>query len=158
MEKGRATAKALALALTLALAPAAARAGSNTATFSVQATIQNNCAISATTLNFGTYDPTAATAATNTSTVTLTCTKNTAYSVSLAAASGFKMKDAAGDLLSYQLFSDTARTLPWDATHLVSGTAPSKSPIPLTVYGTISAGQDVPAGAYSDTVTAQVNF
>ena len=34
----------------------------------------------------------------------------------------------------------------------------SKAAVAYTVYGRIAAGEDVPAGNYSDTVVATVNF
>ncbi len=71
------------------------------------------------------------------------------------------MKDATTDYLSYELYQDTGRTTVWgnSGTALFSaGSAPSKAPRTFTVYGRIPAAQDVPAGAYADTVIATVNF
>jgi spore coat protein U-like protein len=41
----------------------------------------------------------------------------------------------------------------------VSPSAPSSNaPVTYTVYGRVAAGANVPAGSYSDTVVATVNF
>jgi spore coat protein U-like protein len=36
--------------------------------------------------------------------------------------------------------------------------APSKAARNFTVYGRVTSNQDIPAGSYSDTVVATVNF
>ena len=55
-----------------------------TNSFQVKATVVQSCVVSqANDLNFGNYDPVAASAATTTSTVGVRCTKGTPYSVAL---------------------------------------------------------------------------
>jgi len=66
-----------------------------------------------------------------------------------------------GAPLNYNLYLDPARTLIWGdntggSSHYTSGVLVLS--LDLTIYGRIPAGQDVTAGAYSDTVTATVNF
>ena len=59
------------------------------------------------------------------------------------------------------MYKDSARTAVWgDAGGALysAGAAPSKAPRAFTVYGRVPAGQDVPAGSYSDTIVATVNF
>jgi spore coat protein U-like protein len=46
----------------------------------------------------------------------------------------------------------------WNSTAPVAYTAVSKAASSLTVYGRVAAGQDVPAGSYSDTVIATITF
>ena len=158
----------LAAVLTVAL-PAAARGATASGTFTVQATVNPTCTISGALLNFGNYDPNAATPLNGSTTLTLTCTKSTGYSVALTSANGatFGMKNTT-NTLNYALYSDSARTIVWDGTHPVAGTAPNRSPITLNVYGQIAINQDVPTGTpsggvspaltYTDTVTATVTF
>jgi len=65
--------------------------------------------------------------------------------------------------LEYQLYLDAARTqiwgdgtdgrLPWESGALSDGVA-----VHVPVYGRIRAGQNVPAGAYADTITVTVEF
>jgi spore coat protein U-like protein len=67
------------------------------------------------------------------------------------------------EALTYNLFRDASHSTVWgDGT---SGTSvyqlanpPNNTNVNLTVYGSVSAGQDVSAGTFSDTVTAVINF
>lgn len=163
------TAVAAALAALVAIVPQRASAASNTGTFTVQATVAPTCTIAGNTLNFGNYDPNSATPLPGQTTLSLTCTKNTGYSVALTSANGatFGMKNGA-ETLTYALYSDLAHTSVWDGSHPVAGTAASRSPITLNVYGVVAPNQDVATGAltggvsaaltYTDTVTATVTF
>jgi spore coat protein U-like protein len=140
----------------VAFLPRTAEGATATANFQVQATVIPQCAITATALNFGNYDPNAAAPLAGTSTITLTCTRNTSYSVALSAVSGFNMTNGTGSTIAYSLFQPNGTTS-WTTTP-VAGVAPSRAGIPLTVNGSIAAGQDVPTGSYSDTVIASVTF
>ena len=67
------------------------------------------------------------------------------------------------EVLSYNLYRDAARTSIWgDGTAGTStytnANPPNNTAINITVYGRVPAGQDVSAGAYSDTVSAVINF
>jgi len=142
-------------------------AGSSTANLPVNVTVITNCTITTTAVAFADYDPLASTNDdTSSGGVTIACTKGLSATVGLsfgqnASASPRKMKDTAGDLLPYDLYKDTPGGTVWGpsgAAMLSIGAAPSKAPRSYTVYGRIASGQDVPAAAYSDTVTATVNF
>jgi spore coat protein U-like protein len=161
----------------LVLAPTLSLATSANTNFGVQATVSSNCSISATSLNFNTYDPLSATNDTAASTVTITCTKGTSPTIGLNnglnfASSTRNLKNGS-DLLAYSLFKPSANTpgaacvytspAAWGNSggDLFSPTAaPSTAPRVYNVCGQITAGQDVPASAtnYTDTVTATVNF
>jgi len=150
-------------ALALAV-PAAAQTAS--ATFQVSANVLKNCTVSAGDVVIGAYDPVVAndTAdATGTGTVTVRCTKNTLYNVGLNDGShvGRRMQvGASGDFLSYELYSDSGYTSVWGATGTarVTRTASSSAAFAHTVYARVPAGQDVDQGAYTDTVTATIEF
>jgi len=162
----------LCLAMSSAVLMGSARmlsAGSSTANLNVSANVSANCAISTTPVAFGAYDPIVTNATANdddVGTVIVTCTKGTTATIGLglgANASGSirRMKDATTDYLSYELYQETGRITVWGTTGtalLSTGAAPSKAPRTFTVYGRIPAGQDVPAGSYTDTVVATVNF
>jgi spore coat protein U-like protein len=151
-------------ALALCLAPTSASASTSVpTTFSVTATVQATCLISATTLAFGTYT---GVVANNTSTVTVTCTNTTPYTLGLDAGTSTgatvttrKMTGPSSALLSYSLFSDGSRTVNWGNTtgSWVSGTGNGAGQ-GITVYGQVGAGQYVTPGAYSDTITATVTY
>ena len=159
------------LALTVALLAGneqAAQAATTTTTFQVTATVNSACIVSATNLVFGVYAPSAA-AHDDTSTISVTCTKGTAYDVGLDAgvAAGAtvttrQMKHATlADLINYSLFSDASRTVNWgntvstDTVHVASATGSAES---HTVYGRIATGQYVTAGNYADTITVTVTY
>ena len=143
-----------------------AQAATATATFGVSATVVKACTISTTALSFGNYDPTSGSAVDGSSTVTVNCTNGTQYNVGLNAGTGSgatissrKMTQGSYSL-SYALYQDSARSSNWGntvGTDTISGTA-SASPTSLTVYGRVPAGQNVPAGAFSDTITATITY
>ena len=144
-------------------------AGSATANLQVTAAVSANCTITTATVAFPAYDPIIANASANddgTGTVTIACTKGTVATIGLglganALVSQRRMKDAGTDYLNYALYLDSARTTIWGTTSpnlLTPVAAPDKTPRAFTVYGRIPSAQDVPAGSYSDTVVATVNF
>jgi spore coat protein U-like protein len=97
--------------------------------------------------------------------ISVTCTRNTGAAVSF----DFGMNSASGpdrgmsggsDVLRYQIYRDAARSLVWsrgaDALQVVSrGVSSSEL---LTVFGRIPPNQEVAPGAYSDLLTATVDF
>ena len=146
-----------------------AAAATATANLSVTATVTNNCTIATAAVAFGAYDPVVTHASAHlesTGTVTVTCTRGATATVALSLGSNAvgavrHLKDASGNVLAYELFQDAGRTAVWGDTPsglLPIGAAPSKAPRDFTVYGRVPAGQDVPAGNYTDTVVATVNF
>jgi spore coat protein U-like protein len=158
---------AAAVTCLIAVAPALA-ASPQTTSLAVSAAVSDNCTISSSPLAFGAYDPivTHATAALDGSGgLTITCTKGAATTVGLdlgANAAGSVRRMAAGsERLSYEMYQDSARSTVWGNSGsglYTPPAAPSKAPRTYTVYGKISAGQDVAAGNYGDTVVATVNF
>ena len=149
------------------------QAGTATSNLSVTATVSANCSITTAPVAFGAYDPVTANATTpltSTGTVTVTCTSGASGTITLGqgsnpgggstdAAPARRLKDAGTDVLSYALYQDTGRTTVWGNTAgtgvASTGTGSAAS---LTVYGSVAAGQNVPAGSYSDTVVATVTF
>ncbi|HEX4338375.1 MAG TPA: spore coat U domain-containing protein [Polyangiaceae bacterium] len=150
-----------------------ADAGTNTANLSVTATVSANCSISTTALAFGAYDPVTANASSpldGTGGVSVNCTSGSAATVTLGQGSNAntgstdiiplrRMADASTHRLSYFLFSDSGRTTVWGNT-IATGVAQTGtgSVVALTVYGRVTAGQNVAAGSYADTVVATVTF
>ncbi len=155
------------LAATL-LPVAVSGAGNNTASLTVSATVTNNCTISTSALSFAPYDPVVANASSDlegTGRVTVACTKGATTTIGLgggsnASGSTRRLKDTSGNFLSYELYQDTGRTVWGNASPslLSPPAAVSKAPRDFTVYGRVAGNQDVPAGAYTDTVVATVNF
>lgn len=149
--------------LALGLTSTSAVAATATTTFGVSATIQATCVVSATALGFGTYT---GVLANSTSTVSVTCTNTTPYNVGLSAGSATgatvttrKMTGPGGALLGYALYQDTAYSVNWgNSTGSWEGGTGNGSAQVLTVYGQVAAGQYLAPGAYSDTITATVNY
>jgi len=150
--------------LALGLSPMPANASTASATFTVSTTIAATCVLSTTPLSFGTYSGLILQA---TATGSGTCTNTTPYNVGLSAglATGAtvttrRMTGPGGALLSYELFSDTGRTINWGTTIgtdtvASTGTGATQN---FTVYGQIPAGQFYQSGVYNDTITVTVTW
>lgn len=163
MRKSIAIATAGLATVGMALTPTAAFAGSASGNMTVLTTVLASATVTAVAPVFANYDPTASTAATETTPgiVTVVATSGTGYTLSLSSANAssgqFQMKDTAGDALQYNLYSNAARTALWDSSNTVSKTG-SALPQITNVYGSIPASQTAPAGAYTDTVTVTATF
>ncbi|GAP66686.1 putative spore coat protein, late developmental [Mizugakiibacter sediminis] len=166
----------IAAGLALAGIGVQAQAGTDSATFNVTATVINSCkVVAANNIGFGNYDPAGANNTTPldaSGSVQVRCTKNTNAAVTLnqganpatgstCASPSRQMTDGGSNRLGYAIYKDAARSQPWgcDATNQASFTSTGiASPITLTTYGRVAAGQDVPAGSYTDTVSVTVTF
>ena len=152
---------------TAALAlPTAAQA--QTADLTVNATVTANCTVSTTALDFGNVNTLSGADVDGTGGVTVTCTNGTDWSAAADAGNGSgatladRRMTGGGNLLSYSLFIDAARTTVWGdgtgttATVDDTGTGLAQN---FTVYGRVGAGQTgVPAGGYTDTVGVTVTY
>jgi spore coat protein U-like protein len=153
-----------------------AMAGTATNNLSVTATVVNNCAINTTAaVAFGNYDPAVANNPAGadvaaTGTLTLTCTNGATTTVALGqggnagsgstdAAPARRMVFGGSNFLAYSLYQDGADTIVWGNTlgTSVSYTGSGGADV-VNVYGKVAKGQNIPAGAYADTVLATVNF
>ena len=164
--------KALTASLAMAGAAHVTTAGLSAATVTasmpVSATVSNNCTITTNPIDFGSYDPVVTNASATldaAGAVIIACTKGAVTTLGLDtganAAGGTRQLASAGNLLTYELYQDSSRSTVWGnsgAALYNSGTAPSKNARTFPVYGRVSAGQDVPAGSYTDSVVATVNF
>jgi spore coat protein U-like protein len=148
-------------------------AATATSNLTVSASVTANCTISTAPVAFGAYDPVSANATTalnGTGTVNVTCTSGASTTITLGQGSNAntgstdtapdrRMSDGASHFLAYALYQDSGRATVWGNT---AGTGEantgSGTQNALTVYGAIAAGQNVPAGSYSDTVVATVTF
>lgn len=165
--------KIFAAALVVAMASAARIADANTTvtgTMTVTASVAVSCAITAGTLAFGAYDTVVGAAVQGTTTLSVTCTKGGTATVTLGQGSNpasgstdttpLRQMANSTNRLAYTLYQDSARTVVWGNTG-AAGYAYTSTGNPsdsLTVYGTITASQNVPAGSYSDSVVATMTF
>jgi spore coat protein U-like protein len=142
--------------------PASAATASSSLT--VSALVINSCIVTAGALVFGNYDPTASGNLDQNGTFTLTCTPGASGTIGLDTgqnASGSTRRMIFGtDHLSYELFKETGRTNVWGNSGGATQAFSSSSLLPqtFTVYGRVSPGQAVGAGAYLDTVAITVTF
>ena len=157
----------------LAAAAGSAVAATTTTTFAVSATVNANCLVSANALNFNTYAPNGGNVDVS-STLSVRCTKNTAYTVALnagATAGGTltqRLLTNGTDTLQYNLYTAAARTTVWGdgtaSSATVAGTGAglaAASAVTHTVYGRLvdsTANQNVSAGSYADTITVTVTY
>lgn len=143
------------------------RAQSNSTGVPVATTVIANCSINTNPLAFGSYDPVVVHATSPLDAaggVSITCTKGAttpiAMDLGLNPSGSTRRMVSGGDYLTYELYQDSGRTTVWGTggSSFTPPVAPSKAARLFPVYGRVPAGQDVRAGAYSDTVTATVNF
>ncbi|WP_227243438.1 Csu type fimbrial protein [Paraburkholderia caribensis] len=159
------------LAVALAAAPVVpfnAHAATRQTTFTVTLTLQTDCQIAATNLNFGTSGVIAANID-QTSTLTVTCSNGAPYTVGLDAGSvtgstvANRLLGGTGTpvpTVAYQLYRDSARSLTWGqtaGTDTAAGTGTGAAQT-LTVYGRVAPQNTPAAGTYTSTVTATVTF
>ncbi|HEY3052956.1 MAG TPA: spore coat U domain-containing protein [Thermoanaerobaculia bacterium] len=147
----------------------ATRAETIGARMEVTATVVTNCRVVVPPLSFGTYDPLATHAtqpADASANLTVSCTRNTAAAVTfdfgLHAPSGSDraMSGPGAEPLHYQIYRDAARSQVWsqgtEAMRMISRGV--GTPDQLTVFGRIPPRQEVEPGAYTDVLTATVEF
>jgi spore coat protein U-like protein len=156
-------------ALFVAVAPA--RALTSTGTVTVKATVAALCVLNSPTLTFGAYDPTTVGPIDLSTTLTVNCTKGTAWVIGLdqglnGGVGVRNMKDTgtSGDVLHYELYTDVAGGTAWTngataSASVKSGTGTGAAAGQnVTVFGRLFAGQFVTASSYQDSVKATVNF
>ena len=158
----------LLIATALILSASKAYAGTASAVMNVTARVTNSCTISAATLAFGDYDPTAAGAISGTSTLQVTCTLGSVASIALdqgaQAAAGStatapaRQMASGAERLAYTLYQDATHLIPWGAGLAAQAYAGLGVSTNVTVYGRIAAQQLVRAGNYTDVVTATITF
>ena len=145
--------------LTLSLMSCRALAATPTASFSVSATVQATCLVSATSMTFGTYTGTVINAQSD---VSVTCTNATPFNVGLnpglaasATATTRKLTGPGAALLGYSLLKLTGdRQLGSDRGRRYGCRDWQRVAEALAVYGQIPAGQYVaPRCLYADTIT-----
>jgi len=121
------------------------------------------CSVVSATLPFNAYDPISGTAETlPTGTINVQCTSTSngailvTYNLTLATSPARAMASGANNV-TYDLYTDSARTIQWNTTNQVScnftvsaGATNQQSPS-CSFYGTIPGSQDVPAGTYTQT-------
>ena len=146
-------------------------AATATSSIAVSTLVSNACTISASPLTIN-YDTLAASPTDTTTSLSVACTLGAAAVITL----GQGLNPAAGStdaapmrraqnlvsatsLLSYYLYQNSGRTTVWGNTAVTglsyTGTGVTTS---TTVYARMPAGQNVIAGAYTDSITATITY
>jgi len=162
-------------ALLAAWAATGACAGSASSSLSLSATVKTNCTVNSPTLTFSAVDPTAGVDSTGSAVLSVICTKSTTLAdIKLGPgmhqlAGGSRQLNSGSNNVAYGLFTDAAYTTSWgdSATTGIgnmlnagfSAFSSVATPQTFTVYGRVlAAGEDVPAGTYTDSVAITVDF
>ena len=162
------------IACLLAGVPVVAQAGTSTATLSVSIVITASCTINPATLIFASTAGTSliTTAVNGSSTVSVTCTSGSPYSIAMdngSNASGSQRRMSSGaNFLNYNLYVDSAHTLPWSTAtssttctttgdcYLGTGNGSAQT---VNIYGVVpTTATAPPSGTYTDTVTMTITF
>lgn len=165
--------KYLVLAASAAMVSNAGNAATTTGNLTVLATVTSACLVTTLPVAFGIYDPTSGTPTDATGTVTVTCTLGTTYTIALddGANPGTpndvntrRMKATTSDYLPYNLYLDSGHATVWGdgisgSLNPTTGSFTATGlPQAYSVYGRIPINQNVPSGAYLDTVVATVTY
>jgi spore coat protein U-like protein len=148
-----------------------ANSATTTTTFAVTETVQATCTATATTLGFSAYTPGAGTKANN-STISVKCTKNTPYTISLSGGSTIggtiaqRLMASGANTLQYNLFTTAAFSQIFGdgsgTSKTVAGTGAGVATAnAVTVFGQLpdsAANQAAVAGSYTDTITVTVTY
>ena len=141
---------------------------------SFTATISSSCNVSASTLDFGSSPNLIASNIDSSATITAQCTNTTPYSIGLdngINASGGQRRmqlGATGNYVSYNLYTDSARSHAWTTTTSTTSCTGGASTCDFgtgtgsnqtyTVYGRVPTQTAPSSGTYNDTVVVTVTF
>ncbi len=126
----------------------------------------DQCTVSTTSVNFGSYNVFDTTHKDSTGTITLRCNGG-ASNVKVEIGRGgspfvaYRFMNKGLELLFYNLYQNASRTIIWgddSGSDYYVGNPPNNRDVTLTVYGRITAGQDVSSGSYGDSVTVTVQY
>jgi spore coat protein U-like protein len=168
--------KKVALAIGTMLAAGAVMADTDDSQLTVNATVNNNCAIGNGTLNFGTLtlavDKTTGAAGAiapvnedTGATISIICTNGASATITgdlgLNAEEGTTRKMKSGsDLLPYELYTTNARDVIFNSTNSIAYTGTGAATTTVSIYGQIAGAdlQSAKKGVYSDTVALTINY
>ncbi|WP_082508426.1 Csu type fimbrial protein [Burkholderia sp. Leaf177] len=145
--------------------PCSTLATSGTFGFSANATVVNNCNISATNIAF-TPAALLTSALTASGAITAQCTNGDAYKITLdggvnGTVAARNMLRPGGAKIGYQLYTDQQFATPWGdgsaGTSTVTRTGTGLAQV-ITVYGRVPAQTTPAPGTYTDTITATISF
>ncbi len=132
------------------------------------------CDVTATGLNFGSYDVFSPVPLDSTASINVSCNippQNAhaplAVTISLSPGNSGSfaprsMQSAGGDTLDYNLYANATSLSPWGngsgSSYVQNAPVTSATPWNATIFARIPARQNVRAGSYSDTITVTIDF
>ncbi len=149
--------RACIVAMMVFAAASIARAQTATSSLSVSASVVAGCRISSVgNISYGSYDPLDSSPKDAEGNMVFRCVKGTSYKTYIT---GTRAMTGGTDVLSFQLYTDSARTAIFPSSNSGSSTtSTSLSPITQSIYGRISPGQDVAPASYNTTLVATVEY
>lgn len=135
-----------------------------TANLTVTANVITSCTVTAGSLAFGAYDPTAAGNLDQNGSFQVACTKGTSPTIGLDNGTNFavtRRMSNGTDFLGYEIYKETGRSNLWGNSGgglVTIGPLASNAPQTQTVFGRVAPGQNVGVGNYTDTVVITVTF
>ena len=134
----------------------------DSSSFNVSITIKEMCNVSTaqgSDLDFGTINRASKTSMQN-SQLSVTCTQGTPYNIALQSQRKMTNADSNSDSIPYSLYQDASRITTWgtDTQNGYHGTGTGRVQS-VPVWGAVErTDTDVPAGVYSDKVTAVITY
>lgn len=120
------------------------------------------CTVSASGVVFGSYDVFNPASLDGAGNVNVNCDPVISFTVKLSTGGGsYSQRQMTGtsDVLNYNLYTNASRSIVWgDGTGGTSTGGGSGGSVNLPVYGRVTAGQNIPAGSYSDNIVVTVEF
>lgn len=131
---------------------------STQANMQVTLEVLKSCAFTADKMDFGSQQSTSGSLQAS-STLTVTCTKNTPFSITTSSDLSLLPVEGTGDNVKFGLYASADNTSPVDGTSALSGTGTGAAQ-PLTLWGNIPATElaKASAGKYQANVTLNMNY
>jgi spore coat protein U-like protein len=166
----------LAASLILAAIATPSLADTETSSLAVSASVQNTCAIGDGAISFGSAHALAVTAAGTAGTtadvdadsgasISIICTNGASAAITAGDgangdATARKMVDGAGDFLTYELYTSSARDTPLKGATAIAYTGTGVATTTTSIFGRIDAAAlaAAKAGTYSDTVNLTITY
>jgi spore coat protein U-like protein len=121
-----------------------------------------NCTLTAQGVVFGTYDTLSNQNLDGAGSISVSCDSSDSFTLALSSGHGTmlaRQMQSGTASMTYNLYTDSLRSSIWGdgtgGTTLISATATSAI---YAVYGRIPPAQNIPAGAYSDSITVTLSF
>jgi spore coat protein U-like protein len=138
-------------------------AATKTGQFAVRAQVIDECQVSASDLDFGSYNPNGSARASMS--LTVKCAPHSNVTIFLGPGSSGNPKKRTlryGEAtMRYQIYKDAALTDAIDSNGITFHLKPNDNngqPVTYMVYGDVPSGQSVPLGGYSDIVQVTINY